>query len=97
MIKIYLQENFGEYYQQTISINNAVNGSTKSDENRGDCTRIIITEAEMIAMEENNHSKPSRNLPAVLIKARSNERPLGDIFSILGNILNFGSRENKGK
>ena len=98
MIKIYLQENFGEYYQQTISINNAVNGSTKSDENRGDCTRIIITEAEMIAMKENNHSmdKAPRDVPAVLIKARSNERPLGDIFNILGNILNFGS-ENKGK
>ncbi len=103
MIEIYLQiKSETVYYQKNMSSNNAVSGSTKSDENSGegengkDCTRRIITEAEMIAMEENNHSKPSRNLPAVLIKARSNERPLGDIFNILGNILNFGS-ENKGK
>ena len=104
MIEIYLRENFGEYYQQTISSNNAVSGSTKSDENSGnaennvDCTRRIITEAEMIAMKKNpSTDKPPRDLPAVLIKARFHERPLGDIFSILGNILNFGSRENKGK
>lgn len=105
MIEIYLQiKSETVYYQKNMSSNNAVSGSTKSDENSGnaennvDCTRRIITEAEMIAMKKNpSTDKPPRDLPAVLIKARSHERPLGDIFSILGNILNFGSRENKGK